>query len=227
MMRRWRKSSKFDPYLGRRLSQKVWSKFATVFGVVALLGFSAASAYINGKTRVLKIYSSDEQDGRAALEYVNQLRYQYGKQKLTFDSRAFSLAMMRAWDMRKYKYYDHVNPQTGSCADTMKAMYGFGVGEYAAENISGYPDYSEDFFTLTKKAPIKEVVDGWMNSRGHRYNLLYEGHTSGAVACYKDKCVFLGVNNQQFGEGCHTAVQGKQFWQSAPLKPGEVTPKAF
>lgn len=186
---------------------------------LAILGLSV----LTHKTHAFKIYPSSEQAGREALTYVNQLRQQYGKPAIAFDSRAFNLALARAKDMRQYKYYDHTNPKTGSCPDSLKTQHGFRTDEYLAENISGYPDYKEDFFTKLVESPVNEVVDGWLYSRGHRYNLLSEGHTAGAVACFRDKCVFLGLNNQRFGEGCHTAAEGQAHWEANPLQAGEVT----
>jgi len=205
-----------------RKQNTVKRKWASILGVAAIFSLYALSAYVDSRRKAFKIYPSSEQAGRAALEYVNQFRRQYGRQEITFDQRAFSLAVARASDMRKYEYYDHMNLKTGSCADTMKATYGFALNEFVAENISGYLNFSEDIFTQLKMSPIKGVVDSWLNSRGHRYNLLYAEHTAGAVGCYKDKCVFLGVNNQRFGQGCHTAAQGKQSWQAKPRQPDEI-----
>ncbi len=199
-----------------------WHRLSIVIGLAAVLGLAALYGYVQQRTRILYVYSSQETDGRAALDYVNEIRQRFGRSPLAYDRRAFSLAMMRAWDMRKYRYYDHTNPFNGSCPYTMKTEYGFQPHEFVAENLNGYPDYTEDFFTLTEKRPIREAVDAWMGSRGHRFNLLYEHHTAGAIACYKDKCVFLGVNQRGFGEGCVTAAEGLHHWQTIPLQPGEL-----
>ncbi|MEM9924659.1 MAG: hypothetical protein AAF915_13055 [Cyanobacteria bacterium P01_D01_bin.50] len=66
-----------------------------------------------------------------------------------------------------------------------------------------------------------------MNSRGHRYNLLYDKHISGAVGCHKDKCVFLGLNLHKFDSSCSTAAEGKQYWNSVPMQLGEIKLKNF
>ena len=71
----------------------------------------------------------------------------------------------------------------------------------------------------------KEAVDGWLTSRGHRYNLLYDEHISGAIGCYKHVCVFLGVHNNPYGLGagpCHTGEEGLAYWQSVGKQEGEV-----
>ena len=124
--------------------------------------------------------------------------------------------------MHKYKYYDHTNPHNGDCPDKLKKRYGFKQNEYVAENINGYENYSEYLFPKVKFQEMTDAVDSWMNSRGHRYNLLYKKHIAGAVGCHKDKCVFLGLNHQKFGSGCFTAAEGKQYWNKLPKQTGEI-----
>ncbi len=202
-----------------------------VWGVVLLVAVLTAVSSKTSGTKlkptttgytVFNVYPETEKAGMEAMGYINQLRQHHGRQRLAFDPRVFTLAMARAKDMWEHKYYDHVNPKTGTCPYTMKGAYGLQNAEFVAENINGYQEYEEGLLTVKNLRPITEPVEAWMGSRGHRFNLLYEGHTAGAVACYKDKCVFLGLNNQRFGEGCHTAKEGKQHWQTAPHQPGEV-----
>jgi uncharacterized protein YkwD len=192
-----------------------WLKY---IGWVALITLML----LNSNIKTFYVYRNSEEESRATLERINQYRKQYGRAKIAFDERAFELANARARDMRQYNYYDHTNPKTGTCADTIKTNFGFSNDEFVAENILGYSDFSEGFFTRFEVKPMTDTVESWLNSRGHRYNLLFENHVAGAVGCYKDKCVFLGVNHKQFGKGCHTAAEGKQHWDSAPLQPGEI-----
>jgi uncharacterized protein YkwD len=167
-------------------------------------------------------FKNSELDSRNAINYINALRKKYNKKEIVFEPRAFRLAVDRAKDMRKSNYYDHTNPHNGNCPDKIKSQYGFQPGEYLAENINGYENYSENIFTRIQMKPMTDAVDGWMNSRGHRYNLLYDQHAAGAVGCHKDKCVFLGLNNQKFGSGCYTAKEGKQHWNNVPMQSGEI-----
>ena len=124
--------------------------------------------------------------------------------------------------MKEYKYLDHTNPYTGSCPDNMKSDYGLKSYEYVAENAFGIADYQEGSCTKIEMKPMTIPIDDWMTSRGHRYNLLYDGHTAGAVGCYKSMCVFLGLNRDRFGEGCYTAEQGQAQWESVGKQLGEV-----
>ena len=168
------------------------------------------------------LYTNSPTASVATLAEINKIRAQYGRPPLLFDQRLFDLATARVQDMQTYHYYDHVNPQTGTCAYSMKAQFGFNASEYVAENALDYGD--EGGVGATLFHPMPESISSWMSSRGHRYNLLYARHVAGAVACLNDKCVFLGLNHDRFGEGCHTAADGHQFWETTPLKPDEVQP---
>lgn len=138
-------------------------------------------------------------ESKAAIDYINELRVDVGRNKISFDARVYDLAIARVRDTIEYDYFDHTNPITGTCPDSMKKDYGLRSNEYVAENLgSGY-------------SSEKAAINGWMGSQGHRYNLLYSDHTAGAVACEKSVCAFLGLNNDLFGSGCSTAAQG-QAW---------------
>lgn len=136
------------------------------------------------------------------IEYINQIRQEKGRQPISFDKRAYDLALARVQDIIEYDYFDHTNPITGSCPDSMKNLYGFASRELPAENLaSGI--YSAN-----------SAVDLWMTSQGHRYNLLYNDHKSGATVCLSGTCAFLGVNTQGLGKGCYTGQEGKAWQES-------------
>lgn len=138
-------------------------------------------------------------ESKAAIDYINQLRVDAGRNKIVFDARVYDLALARVRDTIEYDYFDHTNPITGTCPDSMKKDYGLRSNEYAAENLGS--GYSSEI----------SAINGWMGSQGHRYNLLYSTHTAGAVACEKSVCAFLGLNNDLFGSGCSVAAEG-QAW---------------
>lgn len=166
-------------------------------------------------------YKISEDDARGAVQYVNEIRGRYGRSEIAFDERVYGLAIARATDMRQRNYYDHTSP-TGDCPDKMKATYGFSPDEYVAENIIGSAEYSEEPLTKIEVKPVTDAIDAWMDSRGHRYNLLYDEHIAGAVGCYKNMCVFLGLNHNRFGKGCYKAAETLKEWETAPREPGEV-----
>lgn len=95
---------------------------------------------------------------RQVAELVNEIRTSYGLAPLQINEQLCGVARMKSQDMRDKGYFSHTSPTYGSPFDMMKR---FGVTYRAAgENIAmGYP---------TPEA----VVDGWMNSEGHRANIL-------------------------------------------------------
>ena len=170
------------------------------------------------------VIPSSEDLSKKAVQEINTIRKKYGKPPINYSSKAYALAMARAKDMNQYGYYDHMNPETKTCADTMKFSYGFKDDDYLAENLNTYVATGGDSSSISVQT-MSDSIEGWMESRGHRFNLLYKMHLAGAVACDKNKCVFLGLNHEQFGKGCHTAKEGRAHWEAAPLQEGEVTPQ--
>lgn len=179
---------------------------------------SNTDLYIDADSQKTKSITTTEHTSFAKskeiLSYINEIRDQYGRDPLSFDDRIYILGLARTNDMVEYGYMDHTNPITGTCADSIKYQYSFGSWEYLAENARGS---SQPYYEGIEK----DAVDSWMKSRGHRYNLLYP-HISGAVVCSNGYCVFLGLNHDRFGEGCHTGAEGLAFWNSASMQEDEV-----
>lgn len=95
---------------------------------------------------------------RKVVELVNQERAQRGLAPLEVDAELSKVARVKSEDMRDKGYFSHESPTYGSPFDMMRK---FGIQFRAAgENIAaGYP---------TPEAAVK----GWMNSSGHRANIL-------------------------------------------------------
>lgn len=159
-------------------------------------------------------------DSQKAVDYINQLRTGNGEKPITFDQRVFNVALARAKDNYDYGYFDHTNPKTGTCAYTIKSQFGLTSNEDVAENL-----YMEEYGntpTLTNPQ-LNAVVDSWMSDFGHKHNLLFPDHVSGAVACYGGICAFEGLNYQGFGHGCYTASQGEaQYGKLDNCSPEQV-----
>ena len=103
---------------------------------------------------------------------VNEIRRQNGLRELKPDWELSRVARYKSEDMRKNKYFSHTSPTYGSPFQMMKS---FGITyRSAAENIAkGY-------------STPKAVVDGWMNSSGHRANILNPSFTHIGVGYVKD-----------------------------------------
>jgi uncharacterized YkwD family protein/spore coat assembly protein SafA len=97
------------------------------------------------------------------IRLVNDIRTQNGLKALTTNWELSRVARYKSQDMLDKKYFSHTSPTYGSPFDMIKA---FGLTYRAAgENIAyGY------------STPTK-VVDGWMNSPGHKANILNKNYT--------------------------------------------------
>lgn len=95
---------------------------------------------------------------KKVVELVNIERARYGLSALALNTELSAIARAKSQDMRDKHYFSHTSPTYGSPYDMMKS---FGIRyNTAGENIAyGY------------KTP-EAVVNGWMNSAGHRANIL-------------------------------------------------------
>ncbi len=92
------------------------------------------------------------------IRLVNDIRKQNGLSPLTANWELSRVARYKSQDMVDNRYFAHNSPTYGTPFEMMRA---FGLSfRTAGENIAyGY-------------ATPRKVVDGWMNSSGHRANIL-------------------------------------------------------
>ena len=97
------------------------------------------------------------------IRLVNEIRTENGLRPLTYDWELSRVARYKSQDMKDNKYFSHTSPVYGSPFQMMKS---FGISyRSAGENIAkGY-------------ATPEAVVEGWMNSPGHRANILNSSFT--------------------------------------------------
>ncbi|GGH80874.1 putative YkwD family protein [Pullulanibacillus pueri] len=114
---------------------------------------SSQQATDNGETT--KSVSAYEQQ---VVDLTNKERTDRGLQPLKLDVNLSKMARDKSADMVKNNYFDHQSPTYGSPFDMMK-KYGISYSS-AGENIAA-----------GQKTP-EEVVNSWMNSEGHRANIL-------------------------------------------------------
>ncbi|AJY75722.1 CAP domain-containing protein [Paenibacillus beijingensis] len=106
---------------------------------------------------------------------VNQERAKQGLNALKSDALLDKVALAKAKDMYDNNYFDHNSPTYGSPFDMMRQ---FGVKfSYAGENIA-----------KGQRSP-QEVMNGWMNSPGHRANILSTNFNKIGVAYYNGEWV--------------------------------------
>ncbi len=176
------------------------------------------NSFLSSVSKFFKSEPERKEECMITFDELNLVRKKYDGPQINWDDRAYNLAISRAKDMYERNYFDHVTPE-GKCADDFKKDYGFRNSEFLAENVGGMSYYSKGDVA----GDCDEALEGWLNSRGHRYNLLYTTHKSGAIGCYYEICVFFGVNNDGFGaKPCTTGEEGLAFWENIPKQPGEV-----
>ena len=107
----------------------------------------------NSKT----ITSSMNADEQEVFDLINKQRADNGLVALKSDAEIQRIARIKAQDMIDNNYFSHSSPTYGSPFDMLKK---FGVSyKTAGENIAGNSSNSE-------------AVIAWMNSSGHRANIL-------------------------------------------------------
>ncbi|MGG1662816.1 CAP-associated domain-containing protein [Brevibacillus sp. NRS-1366] len=110
---------------------------------------------------------------RQILDLVNVSRYRYKLPPLQWNEQAAEIAREHSRDMQANNFFDHVSATTGSSPfDRLKQaniLYSM-----AGENIAaGYPD-------------AIEAHESWMNSPGHRKNVLEKDFTQLGVGVIAD-----------------------------------------
>ncbi|MDO4492156.1 MAG: CAP domain-containing protein [Lachnospiraceae bacterium] len=118
------------------------------------------------------------------LGYVNEARTSMGLSPLNMDESLLRAANQRAAELSVY--YSHTRPNGESCFTVDEMVYG--------ENIAaGYRSAAA-------------VFNGWMNSEGHRANILGEDYDSIGIGCY-------------YSNGCWYWVQVFGFWTLNAMDP--------
>ncbi|WP_406621797.1 CAP domain-containing protein [Bacillus atrophaeus] len=100
---------------------------------------------------------------KKVVELTNAERQKQGLKPLQIDEKLSKSAHAKSQDMKDKNYFDHQSPTYGSPFDMMKS---FGISyKTAGENIA-----------QGQKTP-EEVVKAWMNSQGHRENIMNPSFT--------------------------------------------------
>lgn len=119
-----------------------------------------------GDTNTSNDETADEdasEQAQAVLKIVNQERSKQGLKALILDKQLNKVAQLKAEDMKKNNYFDHNSPTLGSPFDLMRSQ---GVSyRTAGENIAA------------GQQSAQAVMESWMNSSGHRANILNGNYT--------------------------------------------------
>ena len=100
---------------------------------------------------------------KEVIRLVNNIRTENGLKPLQENWELSRVARYKSQDMADNHYFSHTSPTYGSPFQMMKA---FGLSyRFAGENIA-----------YGQRTP-QEVVNAWMNSSGHRANILHASYT--------------------------------------------------
>ncbi|MBP1999624.1 putative YkwD family protein [Paenibacillus shirakamiensis] len=167
-------------------------------GIATLTALLTASVLLVGGTNTVdaavKVQAKAAQSTSLAAQYakiqadyaakvvvlVNKERANAGLKPLNVHDRLTKLAKDKAIDLYTKNYFDHTSPTYGSPFEMMDA-YNI-TYRYAGENIA-----------KGQRSP-EEVVKAWMNSPGHRQNILNSHYTLIGVGYYNSEWVqeFIG-----------------------------------
>jgi len=106
------------------------------------------------------------------IRLVNVERAKAGLSSLKYDWELARVAEYKSQDMHDKKYFSHTSPTYGSPFTMLK---NFGISyKSAGENIA------------MGQRSAQEVVKAWMNSEGHRANILNKNYTHIGIGYVKD-----------------------------------------
>jgi uncharacterized protein YkwD len=99
---------------------------------------------------------------------VNQERAKVGAKPLAMNETLRSMARYKSNDMLQYDYFDHTSPSIGGLSSLAKKFsYSYTA---LGENIWMSKSSSSDY--LRQNTTAAKIMNGWMNSPGHKANIL-------------------------------------------------------
>lgn len=109
---------------------------------------------------------------KEVVRLVNVERAKLGLGQLSLNAKLSNVATLKSQDMINKNYFSHTSPTYGSPFEMMKK---FNISyKTAGENIA-----------KGQKTPA-QVVNAWMNSQGHRENILNKNYTEIGIGVAKD-----------------------------------------
>ncbi|KEZ47683.1 hypothetical protein GS18_0218650 [Metabacillus indicus] len=140
----WKIASKYQVGVSELIKANPNVKNANMIYPGQSLNIPSGSAYQSMESEVVTL--------------VNKERAKYGLKPLAANWEVARVARYKSEDMRDKNYFSHTSPTYGSPFDMMKS---FGIQySYAGENIAA------------GQSTAQSVVTAWMNSEGHRKNIL-------------------------------------------------------
>lgn len=104
------------------------------------------------------------------LKAVNTQRKKNGLSELTLNQSLCASARVRAAEIAKDGCFSHTRPDDSACFTALSGIAYSTAGENIAMGTWGY-------------FGVNEIMNGWMNSEGHRANILNGAFTSVGFGC--------------------------------------------
>ncbi|MFC6904229.1 CAP domain-containing protein [Halalkalicoccus tibetensis] len=126
--------------------------------------------------------SSDEVEAEIHAQ-VNEIRAEHGLSELDHDDEIAGIARTHSQDMNERDYFSHTNPEGESPADRFGDLHPSecrAVGENLAYIQTGIGSGG------SAEEIAERIVQGWMDSEGHRENILRDGWDSEGIGVYMD-----------------------------------------
>ncbi|KHD38373.1 transporter [Clostridium acetobutylicum] len=173
--------------------KKIYSICVAVFILTSTFGGSVEAQKVFGECNNKQCRESISQletsnlaaEESQVIKLVNSQRAKYGLAPLKANTQLINIARVKSRDMMMKNYFSHTSPTFGS---TFSLLTRYGLSYAAAgENIAyGYNNAAS-------------VMNGWMNSPGHRANI-------------------LGRQYREIGVGAARSRSGKIYWTQVFIK---------
>ena len=117
---------------------------------------------------------------QTTFQTINQQRSNNGKIALQWDDEIADVARSHSKDMSVNNFFSHTSPSSGTAFDRLANI----KGSFKGENIlytSNYKSYGENY---SIKELAEKAVNQWMNSQGHKDNILNSQFTHSGIGVY-------------------------------------------
>ena len=145
--------------------------FVTLVGLVPLTATTAEASDDDEIVEITTAGTCNYDYANEVVELVNEERAAAGLNTLVNDKRLTEWAMQRAAEQAFY--FGHVRPD-GTGWDTVLDQEEFGYPNYLSGGENAAGNYTSP----------SAVMNGWMNSAGHKATLMDEGYTAVGVVCF-------------------------------------------
>jgi uncharacterized protein YkwD len=157
-----------------------------------------SDADISTITKIRHIDNKTLMIEKEVLEYTNKERIKIGLQPLIWDDKLADVARKHSLDMIQRNFFDHINPDGQGPTERYAEMWGgmprksLGWGYYTegiAENIGRTPIGRIEGGSMVFDTPssvASNQVSSWMESSGHRGNILDTTYSHSGVGVARD-----------------------------------------